>query len=160
MASVNEVAAKLTQQAADKLVTNLNAMPADKHQWKPLEQGRTAQHQILECVVINGMAAQILRDKAFPSMEGADWGQVFAKAAAENDTPEKLMASFTKATGDLIAATKAFPQASLDDSVMVPFDGSTRTWGEILFFPYWNMTYHEGQINYIQTLYGDTDMHW
>src|SRR5579862_7378125 len=136
MASVNEVAAKLTQQAADKLVTNLNAMPADKHQWKPIDQGRTAHHQILECTVINGMAATILRDKAFPNMEGADWGKVFEKAAAENDTTEKLLASFAKATGDLIASTKAFPLASLDESVMVPFDGSTRTWAEILFFPY------------------------
>jgi len=25
--------------------------------------------------------------------------------------------------------------------------------------PYWNITYHLGQINYIQTLYGDSVMH-
>lgn len=24
----------------------------------------------------------------------------------------------------------------------------------------WNMVYHEGQINYIQTLYGDTEEHY
>jgi len=29
----------------------------------------------------------------------------------------------------------------------------------VMFGAYWNMTYHEGQIAYIQTLYGDRAMH-
>jgi hypothetical protein len=30
---------------------------------------------------------------------------------------------------------------------------------DILFACYWNLTYHCGQVNYIQMLLGDTDMH-
>lgn len=30
---------------------------------------------------------------------------------------------------------------------------------ECCFHPYWNMVYHQGQISYIQTLYGDFDEH-
>ena len=159
MSTVNETAAKLTQQAADKLVKNLNVMPAEKQQWKPPQEGRSAHDQILECAVMNGFAAKILNDLAFPNMETMDWGGMFGKAAAENDTVEKLLSTLEKSTADLIAATKAFPADKLSDTVMIPFDGSTRTWAEVIFFPYWNMTYHEGQINYIQLLYGDKEFH-
>lgn len=159
MTTVNETAATLAQQAADKLVKNLHAMPADKQQWKPPSDGRSAHDQVLECAVMNGMAAKILNDQAFPNFETMDWGGMFAKAAAENDTVEKLLGTLEKSTADLIAATKAFPADKLGESVMVPFDGSTRTWAEVIFFPYWNMTYHEGQINYIQLLYGDKEFH-
>jgi len=159
MASVPEIAAMATQQAADKLVKNFEIMPADKQQWKPLDLGRSAFDQILECLVINQVGAQTFRDRAFPNIQGDQWGQVFGKAAAENDTPEKLIASFKQATADLVAAAKAFPEDQLDNTIVLPFDGSTRCWSEVIFFAYWNMTYHEGQINYIQTLYGDKEYH-
>lgn len=159
VSTVNETAAKLTQQASDKLVKNLNAMPAEKQQWKPPSDGRSAHEQVLECAVINGMAAKIFTDQAFPNFETMDWGGMFGKAAAQNDTTEKLIATLEKATADLVAATKAFPADKLGEMVTVPFDGSVHTWAEVIFFPYWNMTYHEGQINYIQLLYGDKEYH-
>ena len=31
----------------------------------------------------------------------------------------------------------------------------THTWAEYAAFFYWNTIYHEGQVNYIQVLYGD-----
>lgn len=159
MSTFNETAAKLSQQAADKLAKNIQAMPADKLQWQPLEQARSAHEQVLECAVINNMAAGIFRDQAFPNFETMDWGGMFGKAAAENDTTQKLIASLEKGTAELVAAIKTFPAEKLGETVMVPFDGSTRTWAEVLMFPYWNMTYHEGQINYIQLLYGDKGYH-
>jgi hypothetical protein len=30
---------------------------------------------------------------------------------------------------------------------------------DMLFMGYWNLTYHMGQVNYIQMLLGDTEMH-
>ena len=35
----------------------------------------------------------------------------------------------------------------------------TFTVAELTEYPRWNANYHQGQIGYIQTLYGDRDMH-
>jgi hypothetical protein len=41
---------------------------------------------------------------------------------------------------------------------MMPW-GAKMTFAELLFLNYWNLVYHQGQIAYIQTLYGDREMH-
>jgi hypothetical protein len=35
------------------------------------------------------------------------------------------------------------------------------TWkvADVILSPYWQLVYHTGQVNYIQTLYGDRELH-
>jgi hypothetical protein len=50
--------------------------------------------------------------------------------------------------------------ADLDVEHPLPWNADAKmTTADMMFFPYWNLVYHVGQINYIQLLLGDTEMH-
>ena len=52
------------------------------------------------------------------------------------------------------------PNAAHAKQVTLPFGaGGDWTLAEIIQANYWNTSYHHGQVNYIQTLYGDTASH-
>ena len=108
-------------------------------------QTRSVLEQIGECVRINRAAAAHLRGE---QPEKSEW------------TP----ANSEEAQRELIASAKAYADAirAQDESVfgkkfMMP-------WGEVdgaflISVPIMNMSYHGGQINYVQMLYGDTEFH-
>ena len=53
-----------------------------------------------------------------------------------------------------------YPEGDLDRMIALPFMPDLKlSVAEILASPYWNLTYHLGQINFIQTTYGDMEMH-
>ncbi len=55
---------------------------------------------------------------------------------------------------------RSFPEERFRETQWLPFNGGREhTYLEMMEFPRWNLTYHLGQIAYIQTLYGDREMH-
>lgn len=49
------------------------------------------------------------------------------------------------------------PDARLAEVQPHPMDPSRQvTTADLLFLAYWNLVYHTGQINYLQTMLGDT----
>ena len=53
---------------------------------------------------------------------------------------------------------EAIPDERLAEERAMPW-GQTMTLAERRFICYWNLTYHNGQVNYLQLLLGDTEMH-
>ena len=156
MSTTKELAVRMNRSAIKSLAANLDAMPADKQAWKPLDLGRTALNQVQECAVINPWFAGILANRAVPEMDGGAYGA----AIAALDSADKAMAALIASADTLAAAIEAFPDDLLHETVTLPFGkGMVMTFEEIMLAPYWNMVYHQGQIAYVQTLYGDTDMH-
>ena len=155
MPTVTAMAAKMNREVAAGLARSFQAMPPDKQTWKPLDAGRSALSQIQECAGINFWTAQILRDRAMPSIEEG-WMQ---QLQSQYDTPEKAVAGLQAGTDALVAAIESFPADHLEDTVQLPWDPTPTSLVEVMLLAYWNMTYHIGQISYIQTLYGDQEMH-
>ena len=155
MPTINQLMAKMNRQVATGLARTVQAMPPDKQTWQPEETSRSALDQIVECGAINFWFARILGERAIPPLDMERYNQI----RAENDTIEKALALLQAGTDALISAIEAFPPEHLEDTVLMPWDTAPTTLAEVLLAPYWNMTYHLGQINYIQTLYGDKEMH-
>ncbi len=156
MSTVQQLAAKLTQDATDSLARIVKATPADKQEWKPLDEGRTVLSQLQECATAPVFFAKILRDRAVPPMEEG----AFERALAELDTVEKALAALDVNTADLLGVMGAFPDEQLAATIVMPWGGGMpMTFEQLLFMTYWNVVYHYGQIAYIQTLYGDREMH-
>ena len=61
------------------------------------------------------------------------------------------------AANELATAIESVPDGDMSGAIETP-------WGpyplpQCCLHAYWNMVYHEGQINYVQTLYGDFEEH-
>jgi hypothetical protein len=156
VASVPDLAAELTRDAADRLARAIRAMPPDKVAWSPFENGRTAIDQVVECAGLNMIVADILTRRDTRPLDEA----AYERMRQENDTAEKALALLERGTAALVRAIEGFPHAHLDDTLVLPFAGNVkRTFARMMMGGYWNMIYHWGQINYIQTLYGDREDH-
>ncbi|MBW3625872.1 MAG: hypothetical protein KY468_20965 [Armatimonadetes bacterium] len=156
MPTVQELAVILTREEAAGFARNALAMPAEKLTWKPMDAGRSALDMIIECGAMNLFTPKILEARAFPDIQRG-WMDSYR---AENDTLDKALDLLQSGTDALVAAIQAFPAEDLDETITLPFGGGmTKSYAEVMLVPYWNMCYHQGQICYIQTLYGDREMH-
>jgi hypothetical protein len=154
--NAQQIAATLTQEATQNLIRTAQAMPDEKFTWQPLDAGRSALDQIIECGIINSWGARLLHDRAVPPMDG----EAYARTKTATTTRDAAIQLLERGTAELVAAIEAFPDAHLEDTLELPFRaGMIKSFTEMLLMPYWNLTYHLGQINYIQTLYGDREMH-
>lgn len=141
LAQMNRSAAAALARAAEEL--------GDRVTWKPLDKGRSALDQVQECAGMTQMATHIFQTQEVPPFDRA----AFEKFRAEYGTPDKAIALFRTATEALAAAIEAFPPDRLTHKVTLPFGGGMeKSFGELALMVYWNTVYHEGQVNYIQTL--------
>jgi len=155
MPTVQELAVKLNKEGAETLIRNVRAMPEDKTAWQPLENGRTTLSQLQECAIICGFSIATLTNRAVP----ADFKEAYGREMAEIDTVEKAAARLEERVEKLAATIQGFPASDLDQTIMMPFRPTPVSFAELMFMNYWNVVYHIGQICYIQTLYGDNEMH-
>lgn len=144
--TVQEYAARALEKGAEDLITAAEATPEDQRAWQPLERGRTAVDQVAECAMINGGTAAVVVNRGWSDIDMAEWRQ----AQAALDTLEKAVARLRENTARLTAAIRAAPDEALEMEIALPW--ATRSLADIFLLPYWNMSYHEGQINYIQSL--------
>jgi hypothetical protein len=131
-------------------------MPDDRIEWHPETEGnkgRDALDQALECAYLNEWVAKGYKTGEMPSI---DWDDYKVQTDARR-SKAACIGWLNSSTEALASAIAAFPADKLGDSVADPVhDGKTTTWADFaidLF--YWNTVYHEGQVNYIQVLYGD-----
>jgi hypothetical protein len=129
-------------------------MPEDRIAWHPTTEGnpgRDALDQLVECGYLNEWAATAFRNGALPAFDENDYKK--QKDAHRNKTA--ALQWLHQGTNALADAVEAFPASKLGDTLNNPFSGQSTTWAEFADFFYWNTIYHEGQVNYIQVLYGD-----
>jgi len=82
------------------------------------------------------------------------------RLAASFDTFAKCRERMQAGTGRLCHAIERFPDGRLEEEIFLPFGGGVSlTMADVLALHGWNLTYHLGQINYLQTLLGDRAMH-
>lgn len=131
-------------------------MPEDRIAWHPETEGnkgRDALDQALECAYLNEWVAKGYRTGQMPTISWDDY-----KVATDAKRNKAACLAWLKSsTDELATAIAAFPADKIGDATTDPVhDGRATTWADFaidLF--YWNTVYHEGQVNYIQVLYGD-----
>ena len=154
MITVQQQAARMTRQAWESLMRTAEFVPDDKRNWIPQGKARTFHDFLAECVIIADWSAHFLETGQFPPFDP----EAYNRSRAELDTLEKIKAAGQPAVERCCAAAEAVPDEKLEESHELPW-GMTMTVADLLFMTYWNITYHWGQVNYIQMLLGDTEMH-
>ena len=154
--NVQEVAANLTEKAASDLISVVTAMPEDKARWQPFPDTRPVLEQVVECCLANQMWANILQTHVHSVLPDG----VAAQAYKDLDTVEKAVARLRETSTQLAEVIRNIPDANLPVIVSFPQKPEAgRPLAECCHHACWNMTYHLGQVSYIQTLYGDWEEH-
>jgi len=112
-------------------------------------ESRTVLDLVQECSEVNSRWAEILGDG-----EWMVWAPELIKRHAEEiPTLELAIERLRRTTESFLKVVAATPDEKLDDTIDLPW--GTFSYGDCLMHALWHLSYHEGQINYIQTLYGD-----
>ena len=143
-----------TERAYNNLVNDLSAMEAGQAVGTPHEALRPAIKMVAECASVNGLLATLVTtgQAAMPTSEERD--AFFAGIT----TPEAALAALKDGTEKLSAAIDATSPDAWEDTVPTPFGPWTRAAAAGLAAHH--MMYHDGQLNAVHLLHGDTEMHW
>lgn len=150
---------KATQKALDDLCRAAKAVSKDKETWIPMGSARSVLSQMQEIAMAPDWFLPIVQDGKAPSFD-EHARKEFERTRASYDTIDKCIKAAQTGTSNLCRAISEFPDERLDDEMKLPFGGGTvMTMADILDLHRWNMVYHLGQINQIQLMLGDTEMH-
>lgn len=148
-----------TERAVDDLFRSARSMPEDKLHWTPHESKRSAMEILQECAQAPGWFSGMLIARSMPDLSD----DAFEKARAERSqwkTLDECERVCRENTAKLCEIIRSYPDEDLGIMIHIPFGGGMdRSLADVAMFHLWNLNYHLGQINYIQTLYGDYEMH-
>ncbi|HRF59673.1 MAG TPA: hypothetical protein PLH94_07130 [Fimbriimonadaceae bacterium] len=151
--SAIELLINMTDSAVDMLFSSARKMPAERQVWSPMETGRTALDQLQECACAPDLHMQLIDPEHPGPFEGYEGAREYRKRWT---TVEACEAACRESTARWAHFVRGLSPERLASMAETPW-GPTPV-GVITGFHYWNLVYHLGQINYIQTLYGDRDM--
>lgn len=150
---------KATQKALDDVGRAALAVPAEKRDWVPMGSARSVLNQMQEIAISGDWFLPIVQKGEMPHFD-EHAREEMARTRASYDTIEKCIDAASVSTSALCKAISEFPDSRLDDEMTMPFGGGVvMTMADILDLHRWNLIYHLGQINLIQLMLGDTQMH-
>jgi uncharacterized damage-inducible protein DinB len=147
--TASDFLAHLLRKQTDGLFEAVRELPADKLDWKPAPESRSALDQLQEiATVFDGIPDAITNRKLdFSPEKMAEW-QAKRQQLTNLEALEKMARA---ATDRLIEFAKTVKPEEWNDPVEMPWPGDFRV-ADLLSYHYWNMAYHQGQIYYIGTL--------
>ena len=152
--SFQEVAANMIEKISRDLILLAEHTPADRLTWQlkgDSGAGRTILDQLTECAFANRKWTFILREGAYRNLTAEERETLFP-----SENLESVVTLLRQTTADLAETIRALPDPFIAQEWPLEWSPKvTRTIAEACLHPYWNMAYHEGQISFIQTLYGD-----
>lgn len=148
-----------TRRAADEAFRYAAAVPEDKVEWSPLESGRSVLDQARELAMCPTWCQDIIEGKEQPEFNEETFAAI-KKEQEQWKTVADCKAECDRRLESLFALFRDMPDSRLEEKKWLPYDGGRDfAMPEMMDYPRWNFTYHMGQIAYIQTLYGDREMH-
>ena len=152
--TLQDFLADAAEKASASLVTAFLSLPADRRAWEPTDTARSALDQVVECALLNGTSADLIVTRR-PN-DDYPYHRLHAEAQARGW--EYVRALLAENTQRVAAVIRDVPDDALDAEVALPWNlayhWERQTLTQVLAFPYWNMMYHQAQINYIASLLG------
>jgi hypothetical protein len=143
-----------TKDAATKAFTYANATLPERVAWKPEPTSRS----VLDLSQEMAQCASWSRD----ILLGVPWSMLTDEEKHANlSTVKDCELYCLRELESFYDAIRTFPDERLEEVYHLDWGdgGMPITMRENIKYPRWNFNYHEGQIAYIQTLYGDHALH-
>ncbi len=152
--TVQEWQAEATERAARMLAHWMETTAADRLDWHPAVEDRSQARSVLEvvweCVNANRRLAATLQGQ--PAPQGAAGG------TPRPDSVDEINQQLLSSARDLAEVIRRLDDAALERTYQL--GPGTVTGAFLVQLPASHMAYHGGQVNYIQSLYGDTEFHF
>lgn len=143
----------------EDIVRSALAVPEDKWEWVPMGSARSALSQMQEIATSGDFFLPIIREGSVPEFDEHARNEAIRIRKA-HDTMGKCVEAIRNSVVSLCSEISRFPDDRLDEEISLPFGGGINmTMADVLALPSWNMIYHLGQINQLQLMLGDRDMH-
>jgi uncharacterized damage-inducible protein DinB len=148
-----------THKALEDVVRAARAVPEERLDWSPGGEARSVLNQMQEIATAGAWFLPVVRDGHVPEFDEHARREA-ARIRQSYDTLEKCIEAARQTTGELCRAIAAVPDERLEVEMRLPFGGGMNvTMADLLGMHAWNMIYHLGQINYVQLMLGDREMH-
>ncbi len=147
---------QLAQQVAwvaGGLVSGISFVPKEKRSWKPAATSRSAQDILAHATYWNLYFTRFLRGEGAWDVAEDAWTRS-TKELKDSEQAQKLT---EKSNREFVAAIEKLSTKDLEKEVELPW--GQRTLYQVILDNFWHITYHVGQLNYIQTQLGDTEDH-
>jgi uncharacterized damage-inducible protein DinB len=136
----------------------VRATPEDKLEWKVLDKSRTVLDMLQECAQSPLWFAAMLEQRTGSVFDPAEYPNLQAERRAWS--AEEAERRIHENSERLYAAIRSVPDEDLTQTISLPFgQNMVASLTTVMALTYWNLTYHLGQINFIQTLLDDWQMH-
>lgn len=146
--TLQESAALFTEKSGQEMLLTLARTPDDRLEWKPEPTARTPMDFLRECSVHCDEWAQLLESYVWPDQFMTRVGAITAR--------DEAVLEMGGAIARLAQVIRSVPDEKLDLLLKTPWEEAPI--GFWLTYAAGHTQYHTGQMNYIQTLYGDMGM--
>jgi uncharacterized damage-inducible protein DinB len=140
------------ESAVNKLVKGVVNVPEEKRGWKLADTSRSALDILNHASYWTLFMGRTLAGESLPASE-EEW----LSATPELKDPEGARELAERIGREFVAVVQALSSQDLEREVEMPW--GQQTVAQVILDNYWHLSYHEGQLNYIQTLLGDTEDH-
>ena len=145
MPSVREVAKQVTMSSAQMLCKDTTYIPSEKLAWRPMEHGKSVIAILSEIARSDYEIAAVILGGPAKKVETEDY--------------EALKSLVIESAQEVCRAIDSLSDEALEGDLTMPWGGIFAA-SQAILLPASHMNYHDGQINYIQLLLGDTRFHW
>lgn len=155
MSELKEFLAERVKQASTFYVNDLEALTHEQLDKSPGSKARSGYDFTHEVIVVNNrIAAQLRGEDPGPWPFGDDWA-----VCPDIDRNKETAIAQIKASSDaVLEALKSVPDEKFNEKFM---NGERETsFSSMISLVGVHMMYHGGQLNYIQALHGDEEVHW
>lgn len=142
--------------ALDYFLHTLSFVPADKITWSPTPTAKSAFQIAAHCAGYSGAFAGIIRAGKFPPIE--EFRNQVQSTIEGITTLEQAEAVLRKGIADTVAALDTVKPEQIGSIIEAPALGAT-PFTFFLTLPAFHLEGHATQIDYLQTCWGDQEVH-
>ncbi|MCB8933139.1 MAG: hypothetical protein M9921_00210 [Fimbriimonadaceae bacterium] len=152
-------AVRMTQRALDDICRAARAVPEDKREWVPMGAARSVLDQMQEIAAAAPWFLPILRERKMPVFD-AHAKREAVRLRQTHATVEDCILAAQSHTALLCGVIESMEDEHLEEEIELPFGGGMKlSLADVCMLHHNNMQYHLGQINQIQLMLGDREMH-
>ena len=157
MITMQTFARECFQRSTESMMKTFAAVPDDKLGWRPSDTARSSLELVSHVGFSNKVLAAMIAEKPGPFKDASEFLTGIRVQEKSLKTREQVLALIEDATPLVIAAIDGVKDDKIEGTIETIF--GPHPLRKVIFFPDWHLSAHSAQLEYLQTIWGDLEMH-